>query len=653
MIIALASNSRNHAVSAQGMPWLSAISMCGCPDCTSDVFDSLAGPYSCLERIQYLIFSDDQLTEEQACTRVGSEYPDVCGKCSSATCRSPPTNNAPERIPVSAVETTVQNSSSNVPERIPVSATFDVVPERLPVSAVENNVVSPVSTVESSTQNDSDGSNNSDTYNCGCQSCTDAIFNSDASGHSFSGRVDYLKGANPGQYPKEKDACHQLASIEFPNRFQECDPEKCNASDSVLNASASTNSNANAGGGRSRQSQMDLYCFPQAGTRTTYENVWGRYTVQVKEDPDGEACGPGENVFSSRNTVSKEGNNLKLQYKKVGNEWQASEVRVLLPDSERYQYGTYAFGVKSIRVLDSRTGNVVSKVLPQSLVLGLFTWDPTEDYARHENYNHEVDIEVSRWNNPADADAQFLVQPPGQPQTYRFFTGDDGTSYQQDNRVYGFDWRPTEIEWFSNAGGNTGGQNFVYSTQSALDAGKPDYTQCMPRETNNVEVRINLWNLLASEEATPPGMLDTHVVEVVIDNFQFAPNGLVAVPNGQVCSKDCQCGATSHCFDNKCTRKTTRGLRQLLQTTTAGDKRILASADDIPMVIVLLLIGGVMGVALLTVVWPGSCSKARLQKQQVTMQSNDGTETNSKNMDLLDVVKDSPASSVTGFGDEI
>ena len=76
-------------------------------------------------------------------------------------------------------------------------------------------------------------------------------------------------------------------------------------------------------------------------------------------------------------------------------------MRVLLPQEEMpFHYGEYSFSVKSVQVIDGTTGVIVENgVLPVTLILGLFTWDATEDYARHENYNHEVDIGRSTLGN--------------------------------------------------------------------------------------------------------------------------------------------------------------------------------------------------------------------------------------------------------------
>jgi hypothetical protein len=142
------------------------------------------------------------------------------------------------------------------------------------------------------------------------------------------------------------------------------------------------------------------------------------------------------------------------------------------------------------------------------------------------------------------ADVQYLVQPPGDPHKYRFFSG-EGDTYQQAPHIYKFDWRPAEIEWNSSAGGGT--HQFTYATRTAIDANAPDYLQCLPAD---VEVRINLWNLFGS--SPPPGLEDTHRVDVVIDSFQFTPSGLTGLPAGGTCSRDCHCDGDAVCLSNVC-----------------------------------------------------------------------------------------------------
>ena len=226
-----------------------------------------------------------------------------------------------------------------------------------------------------------------------------------------------------------------------------------------------------------------------------------------------------------------------------------SEVRVLLPSANQpyFDYGTFEFSVRSVRVLNAANNNATlsENQLPISLVLGLFTWDATEDYATHENWNHEVDIEISKWDNPNNAhDAQFLVQPPGSPQLYRFATGAGGLPPppQPAPHRYRFTWNPGQIDWSTDAGG---GHTHSYTTQDAVQAGQSDYVQCLPAQ---VEVRLNLWNMHGIN--TPTGMTTNQVVEVVLDDFVYTPSGSTVIASGGYCSKNCQCSTS--CVANRC-----------------------------------------------------------------------------------------------------
>jgi len=66
----------------------------------------------------------------------------------------------------------------------------------------------------------------------------------------------------------------------------------------------------------------------------------------------------------------------------------------------------------------------------------------------------------------------------------------------------------------------------------------------------NVEVRMNLWNMFGTGQ--PSGMEDHHIVEVVIDDFRFESSGVTGLSDGEICTKDCQCGPSSLCMSNAC-----------------------------------------------------------------------------------------------------
>jgi hypothetical protein len=455
---------------------------CGCYDCTEQVWNAIADIFTCGARIIYVTGDadtyDTYTTEEEACRLIaGEQFPDICGSaCDPDSCDG-------RGPPSNGSETTSAPNDSNSELTAPL--------ER-----------------------------------CGCADCTDEIWNTLTAGYSCGARIDYL-ATYTSEYPTEEDACRQVAGVEFPSACGPgCNPDRCDGRIPPVTPSLTPESS--------------LYCFPEYAQRTRFENVWGKYTVEVKE---GTSCGPGDNKFTT-NTVSVVNDELKLQFKKGDDGWEGSEVRVILPEEEMpYTYGTYSFSVKTVSVLDMDASTVIDTVLPQSLVLGLFTWDDTEIYAIHENWNHEVDIEISRWNIPGDPDAQFLVQPPKDPQYVRFYSG-SGSTYDQGGHVYDFTWNPGKVTWYTDA---AGGKNHSYATEDAIFAGLNDYVQCLPAD---VEIRMNLWNMFGS--VMPVGMSANQVVEVVIDDFSFTPSNLEYVMDGGYCTKPCQCDASSTCVSSIC-----------------------------------------------------------------------------------------------------
>jgi hypothetical protein len=365
---------------------------------------------------------------------------------------------------------------------------------------------------------------------CGCITCTDEAWNADADGYTCGDRISWLLETNPQSYPTEESACLQVAGTEFPAICgATCDPSRCSQQTSTEPLLFGTNIVHLA-------HRTDLYCFPPYESRMRWTNVWSKYIVEVKEATS--PCGPGDNRFSS-NTVDVSGDTLTMHYKKINGVWTGSEVRIVLPESEMpFKYGSYSFSISSVSVIDTTTNSIVSSALPDDLVIGLFTWDDTESYAIHENWNHEVDIEISRWNNPTSSDVQFLVQPPGAPHMHRFHSG-AGSTYAPGGHIYKFDWNPGRIDWYSSAGG---GKSHSYITD-----GSADFIQCLPAD---VELRINVWNMRGA--LNPNGYGDNHRVEVTIDNFTYVPSGKTHVPDGGMCSKDCMCASTSGCVSGTC-----------------------------------------------------------------------------------------------------
>ena len=61
--------------------------VCGCNECTSQVLDTLAGAFSCRQRIDYLQTDEGGLfSEEDACEMIGNAHPDECAPCNPLFC---------------------------------------------------------------------------------------------------------------------------------------------------------------------------------------------------------------------------------------------------------------------------------------------------------------------------------------------------------------------------------------------------------------------------------------------------------------------------------------------------------------------------------------------------------------------------------------
>jgi hypothetical protein len=470
---------------------------CGCEACTDQVWNSLAaddgtGSFTCGSRIEWVIGSNS-LSEIEACRLVaGVQFPDhICGPfCDPDTC---------------AEEGQVDKSGA------------------------------PDTTIPSTpNKSDPSSSSSSTVLRCGCNECTEDVWNTkavDFSGaYSCGARIEWSV-ANLGL--SEEEACLRVAQAEFPVKCGgfACNPAKCD--------------------GRQPPAltpEAPLYCFPDYQDRMRY--TWSDYIVEAKE---GASCGPHNNRFT-KDTVdfsSSNGGELTLQFKyQRGIGWSGSEVRVVpVDDQQQFSYGTYTFTVKDIVHQNTNTGEILGNILPPSLILGLFSWDSTELYAINENYNHEVDIEISRWGIPDNEDVQFVVQPPETQTIYRFRSS-NGNSLSQANQWYEFTWEPNKIIWTTSSGGGT---YYTYSTEDSIDLGGSDRVQCLPA---NMEIRINLWNFDGA--VTPMDMTTDEMVEVVISDFAYTPSDLTHVEDGDYCSKDCQCSSASECVQGTCMSLSTR-----------------------------------------------------------------------------------------------
>lgn len=207
--------------------------------------------------------------------------------------------------------------------------------------------------------------------------------------------------------------------------------------------------------------------------------------------------GPGPNVFSDSEQsvwVDDDGLHLTLAYRD-GN-WTSTEIVL----EEPLGYGDYVITTASdIDAID------------RNAVLGLFLWSygPCWDPAYlWWNAFNEIDIEYSRWSDPARAIGQFVAQPadwPGNLERFDFqTTGAEVTSHAMR-------WLPDRVEYRAWRGGpdDESAATMIHTwTYTGPHISRPEE----PR------LHLNLWKL----EGTVAG-----AQEVVIQDVRFEPEGSV------------------------------------------------------------------------------------------------------------------------------
>jgi hypothetical protein len=237
------------------------------------------------------------------------------------------------------------------------------------------------------------------------------------------------------------------------------------------------------------------------------------YNWNVKNSNEG-LMGPGLNYFSNStdNVWVDQDGLLHLRIAKRNNKWYCSEVIT----TQEFGYGTYVFTVD---------GDLTT--LNQKAVFGLFTWS---DYTFVEEANSEVDVEFSRWNNPADSFLlTYSVQPVWfdnpLPYTERSRRPAMAVSKLRSTTTHVFTWTPDTITWSSYDGDSYTATapfatwSFDKSNQprQKIEGGRTSQPVVIPDPSTTTNARINLW-LLGGLAPT-----DNRDIEVVIRQFRYIP----------------------------------------------------------------------------------------------------------------------------------
>ncbi len=212
--------------------------------------------------------------------------------------------------------------------------------------------------------------------------------------------------------------------------------------------------------------------------------------------------GPGPNLFSDGSGsvwVDPQGR-LHVTVKNIGGSWYSTEVALV----DALGYGDYIF----------TTEGRLDLIDPQ-VVLGLFLWqyghcwDPAWLWWNPFN---EIDVEFSRWGNPANSIGQFVAQPFDGPANISRFAATFGNG---EITSHAFRWLPDKVEyrsWRGGPGDESPGSLIHSWTYAGAHIPRPE----QPR------VHINLWRITGAPASNQ---------EVILSGFNFIPHGsVVAVP---------------------------------------------------------------------------------------------------------------------------
>jgi hypothetical protein len=175
---------------------------------------------------------------------------------------------------------------------------------------------------------------------------------------------------------------------------------------------------------------------------------------------------------------------LHLRVASNASGWTFAEVSL----TRSFGYGTYAFVVRDTSHLEPRT------------VLGLFTWDEAAADEKHR----EMSVEISRWGDPTNKNAQYMIQPYFVPANVTRFTVPAGVT------THTLRWEQGRARFRSVRGrSHEGGAG-----SSAIAA--HEFTSGIPSPGSET-VRINLYAFGAFDSSRP---IDD---EVVIEKFEYLP----------------------------------------------------------------------------------------------------------------------------------
>ena len=204
------------------------------------------------------------------------------------------------------------------------------------------------------------------------------------------------------------------------------------------------------------------------------------YRWEVR-DVAGDAGGK-RNFYDPANAWVDDKGFLHLVITKQAGRWMCAEVKL----SRSLGYGSYRFVVQDISHLEP------------AAVFGLSTWDNSGP--------REMDVEISRWGEPADKNAQYVIQPYVVPANTVRFSAPGGML------THWIDWQPGRAE-FKTLRGSLSSSGSPPAGDSVDDH---VFTSGIPSSGNEAIHMI----LYVFDNRNAPMQRGT---EVIIEKFEFLP----------------------------------------------------------------------------------------------------------------------------------
>jgi hypothetical protein len=188
------------------------------------------------------------------------------------------------------------------------------------------------------------------------------------------------------------------------------------------------------------------------------------------------------NPYDPANAWTDPNGYLHLRMDQRNGRWYCAEVNL----TRSLGFGTYRFVVHN------------TAHIGPSAVVSMFTYDEISV----EDARRELDVELSRWGNPASKNAQFVVQPFYVPENVIRFDAPSGPM------TYTFRWQPESVA-FKAIRGSAAGASAPAVSQHVFNSGIPQAT--------GQTVHLDVYNFHYS------GSSLQQPVEVVIEKFEYLP----------------------------------------------------------------------------------------------------------------------------------